>query len=41
MNNAPAPQIQQDRKSAGTITVRRLTSAETPQVMYPSHGNSN
>ncbi|MFG1696779.1 hypothetical protein [Nonomuraea sp. NPDC049309] len=41
MNNAPAQQIQQDREPAGTITVRRLTRAETPRVMHPSHGNSN
>ncbi|MFB9472476.1 hypothetical protein ACFFR3_23450 [Nonomuraea salmonea] len=41
MSNPPAPQNQQERKDRTTITIRRLTKAETPGVLHPSHGNSN
>ncbi|MET8864391.1 hypothetical protein ABZW11_15740 [Nonomuraea sp. NPDC004580] len=41
MSNPPAPQNQQERKAPTTITIRRLTKAETPGVLHPSHGNSN
>lgn len=41
MDHTPAPQIQQTREPGTTVTVRRLTRAETPHVMTPSHGNSN